>query len=310
MFYTGTYIGGAEVAARFPYQVGIVTFMAYPSLLKSDEGASRLIRGLIEDPFFDLLELPPIGISEWQGISEASSKSGRRVSFALGLQPEILVRGLNPSSTSEEERRRAEERFTELAGEACSRGYVAVALCSGPNVPEAERGRALEAFKKTVSAVAEKAGECGIPVYIETFDTDVDKKRLIGRLDVAARLVDDLRGSHGNVYILWDLSHGPLLGEKPEDLKSYADIVGHIHIGAAKVVEGRMYDYHPGFHRPGAINDERDVAALLSVLDDVSYRGAISFEVKPEEGQLSEEVIASSKSVLIRAFQLFIEGRV
>ena len=310
MFYAGIYLDGAEVAARFPYSIGIVTFMAYPSLLKSDEGASRLIRKLIDDPFFDLLELPPVSVGEWQGISEAASKSGRRVSFALGMQPEILVRGLNPSSLVEEERREAEERLVALAGEACSRGYTGVALCSGPNVPEADRGRALESFKKTVSAIAEKAGECGIPVYIETFDTDVDKKRLIGRLDLAARLVDELRGSHGNVYILWDLSHAPLLGEKPEDLRGYADLIGHVHIGAAKMVEGRLYDYHPGFHRPGAVNDERDVAALLSVLHDVSYRGAISFEVKPEEGQLSEEVIASSKAILVRAFQLFLEGRV
>ena len=310
MFYAGIYLGGAEAVVRFPYSVGIVAFMIYPSLLKSDEGASRLVRRLIDDPFFALLELPPIGVSEWQGISEAASKSGRRVSFALGMQPEILVRGLNPSSTREEERKEAEERLVALTGEACSRGYTGVALCSGPNVPESDKDRALESFKKTVSAIAEKAGECGIPVYIETFDTDVDKKRLVGRLELAARLVDELRSSYSNVYILWDLSHAPLLGEKPEDLKGYADLIGHIHIGAAKMVEGKLYDYHPGFHRPGAVNDERDVASLLSVLDDVSYRGAVSFEVKPEEGQLSEEVIASSKSVLVRAFQLFLEGRV
>ena len=80
-----------------------------------------------------------------------------------------------------------------------------------------------------------------------------------------------------------------------------------IHIGCSKKVGEKLYDWHPGFYRPGAINDERDVARLLRVLLDIGYTGAVSFEVKPEEGQLPMEVVYTAKSVLERAFQIVLE---
>ena len=40
----------------------------------------------------------------------------------------------------------------------------------------------------------------------------------------------------------------------------------------------------------------------------MKYRGAISFEVKPEENQNPLEVLNTAKSVLMRAFQLFLES--
>lgn len=304
VFYAAYPVKGTLAPVKFPYKIGIVAFMAYPKLLKSDEGAGDALRWLAEDPFFELLELPPVGDAEWAKLRSYPKE------YSLGLQPETLVRGLDPSSPNEEERRRAEERFVELTRSACSRGYKAVGLCSGPNLPEDQRPRGVEALKKTLRAVAEEAGKCGIPVFLETFDTDVDKKRLVGKLDMASRIIEEVRETHPNVAIMWDLSHGPLLGEEPEVLRSYPDVIGHIHIGAAKVIEGKMFDYHPGFYRPGAINNERDVARLLAVLHDIGYRGAISFEVKPEEGQDVREVLGASKEALERAYRMLVEGRV
>ena len=308
MLYVLAYPEGREALVRFPYEIGIVVPMAYPSLLKTDENASEYIYQIASDPFFDILEVGVIGDGEWSRVEERLKVLPRRPSFILALQAEILLRGANPSSTSEDERRRAEELFVREAERACNRGFRAVALCTGPNVPESERRRALEAFAKTLGAVAEAAGKCGMQVYVETFDTDVDKKRLLGRIEDAARLVEEVRGSHPNVSILWDLSHAPLLGETPEDLKPYSSLIGHVHIGAAKRVEGRLYDWHPGFYRPGSVNDERDVARLLAVLEEMGYRGAISFEVKPEEGQDVREVLGASKEALVRAYRLHVEG--
>ncbi len=308
MFYASITKHGVELVSRFPFRVGIVVFMAFPELLKSDEGAADKTYTLAEDPFFDLLEVAHMGDAEWARLSDLLKKLGRDVDLALGLQPEVLIRGYNPSSPNEDERRRAEEHLVRLTRVACSRGMKAVALCSGPTVPEGERERAIEALEKTLSAVAEEAGKCGIPVYLETFDVVWDKKRLIGNLPIASKVVEDVRASHSNVYILWDLSHAPMLGESPEDLRHYADLIGHIHIGCTKKIGDRMYDWHPGFYRPGAINDERDVAKLLEVLIDMGYRGAVSFEVKPEEGQEPMEVVHAAKSVLMRAYQIYLEG--
>ena len=311
MMYIPVRLPGGEGAARLPFRLGIVAFMAYPELLKSDEGAAERILSLAGDPAFDLIEIGPVGGGEWRRAEEGLSRLHPRPSIALGLQPEILVRGVNPSSLDERERGEAENRLRGLVSEACRRGYEAVSLCSGPNLEGDARRRAFDSMEQTLAALAGEAAKCGMPVYLETFDTDVDKRRLVGRLGEAAELVERVRGSGlKNVYLLWDLSHAPLLGEKPEDLRDYYDLVGHIHIGAAKSVDGRLYDWHPPFYRPGAVNDERDVARLLKVLVEVGYRGAVSFEIRPEEGQRLEEAIGSSKEALARGFRLLVEGRV
>ena len=183
----------------------------------------------------------------------------------------------------------------------------AVALCSGPNVEGADREKAIEAMVKTLRELAEEASKYGMPVYLETFDYQWDKKRLVGPIDLAAKIVERARETHRNVYLMWDLSHGPLLNEDPEVLKSYPDLIGHIHIGCAKKVDGKLYDWHPGFYRPGALNTEHDVAKLLEVLKDIGYRGAISFEIKPEGDQSPYEILNAAKGVLLRAFQLVLE---
>lgn len=309
MLYVGHVKGGVEFAAKFPYPVGIVTFMVFPEFLRTDEGFADKVKVLVEDPFFDLLEIGPIGDHEWSKFMNVIKASGRDVKVAVGLQPEVLVRKFNPNALNEEERRKAEEvlvKDTEIAGK---RGVKAVALCSGPNVEGPEREKAREALIKTLSAMAAKAAEYGANVYVETFDYSWDKKRLLGPIGFSAKVIEDVRAlGHKNVWLMWDLSHAPMLGEKPEDLKPYADLLGHIHVGCTKRVEDKLLDWHPGFYRPGAINTEKELAELLKVLHDIKYSGAVSFEVKPEEGQHPMEVVNTAKAVLIRAYQLFLDG--
>ncbi len=304
MLYVFTKKKGIEVITRFPWRIGIVTFMVFPELLKSDEGAGDKIKLLAEDPYFDLLEVAPMRDSEWEKLKMFRDEK----EFALALQPEVLVRGRNPNALDESERKSVVEQFIKEIRIAGERGYKAVALCSGPNVSEAEKERAIESLVKTLRDLAEEASKYGMPVYLETFDYQWDKKRLIGPIDLAVKVIEKVRETHKNVYIMWDLSHGPLLNEDPEILKSYPDFIGHIHIGCAKKVDDKLYDWHPGFYRPGALNTEKDVAKLLAVLHDIGYRGAVSFEVKPEEGQNPFEVVYTAKAVLLRAYQLYLES--
>jgi len=308
VLYVGVKKGLYEIITKFPYEIGIVVAMIFPELLKSDKGFSDKVRVLIDDPFFDLLEVGLVNENEWEKTINYVKRSNRHINFILGLQPEVLIKGYNPSALDESIRKKSEEllvRSTDIAGR---RGMKAIALCSGPNVEESLKSKALESFKRTIYPIADRASRYGLSVYVETFDYQWDKKRLIGPLDLAAKFIEEVRSTHGNVYLLWDLSHAPLLNEKPEDLKNYADLIGHIHVGCAKKVNDKLYDWHPSFYRPGAINTEEDLARLLQVLHDIGYRGAISFEVKPEEGQSPLEVINVVKGVLMRAYQVFLEG--
>lgn len=302
MFYTYVPKKDLDVLAKFPYKVGIVTFMAFPDLLQSENKVEKL-KPVIDDPFFDLLEIPSISDQEWQSIQDYVHSTRGSMDFALGLQPKVLG-GVNPSSTNEEERKKAEEILVNEVEKAGERGIIGVGVCSGPYTEEKEKAK--EAFVKTISAMAAKASEYGVSIFVETFDTSWDKKRLLGPIEFSTKVIEEIRETHDNVYLMWDLSHGPMLNEKPEVLREYGDLIGHIHIGCTKEINGVLYDWHPGFYRPGAINTEKDVVELLSVLYDIKYKGAVSFEVKPEEGQHPLEVIHTAKSVLIRAFQIYL----
>uniref|UniRef100_A0A7J3QDE1 Xylose isomerase-like TIM barrel domain-containing protein n=1 Tax=Ignisphaera aggregans TaxID=334771 RepID=A0A7J3QDE1_9CREN len=145
-------------------------------------------------------------------------------------------------------------------------------------------------------------------MFLETFDVTWDRKRIAGYLHETVKIVERVRESVGNIYIMWDLSHAPLLNEDPEILKSYPEFIGHIHIGCGKKVDDKLLDTHPGFYRPGAINTENDVAKLLRVLHDMDYKGSISFEIRPEQDQDPFEVLNAGKGVLLRAFQLYLDS--
>lgn len=307
MLYGCTLKKDIVVVSKFPWDIGIVSFMLFPELMKTSENASEKLRILIEDPFFELLEVMIIDDVEWRKVVEINTKYKK--SFALGLQPVVLTRGVNPSAVNEEERKKAVETLLAEVKKAGERGYKAVGLCAGPNIDGQERARALEALIKTLVELGSEAKKYNMNVYLETFDIVWDRKRLLGPYAETVKVIEKIRESGvKNVYIMWDLSHAPLLNEDPEVLKSYPEYLGHIHIGCAKKVNDKLLDTHPGFYRPGALNTEKEIAKLLNVLHSIGYKGAISFEVRPEEGQNPLEILNSSKGVLLRAFQLFLEN--
>jgi sugar phosphate isomerase/epimerase len=298
---------GLTVESRFPWNIGIVSFMLFPELMRSSEKASEKLRILIEDPFFELLEVMLIDDEEWKKIAEINTIYGK--SFSLGLQPVVLTRGVNPNAFNEDERKKAVETLLVEVRKAGVRGYKAVGLCSGPNIEGPDRPKAIESLVKTLVELGVEASRYNMNVYLETFDVVWDRKRLLGAFEESVKVIEKVKENGvKNVYLMWDLSHAPLLNEDPEVLKSYPEYLGHVHIGCAKKVNDKLLDTHPGFYRPGALNTEKDVAKLLEVLHSIKYRGAISFEVRPEEGQNPLEVLNSSKGVLLRAFQLFLEN--
>jgi len=299
---------GIELAVKLPWKVGIVAFMANPLMQKEDPRAiEETLRALASDPVFDLVELQPLSESGWAAAKRALE--GSKLELAVGAQPVVLNQGYNPSSLNEGERRRAAEKLIEIAKAAAARGAKAVAFCSGPDPGPENREAAKAALAKTAREVAAQAEKLGLLVLLETFDREWDRKQLIGPLRDAVEVAREVRGEFGNFGLLWDLSHAPLLNEKPSDLSAARECLLHVHIGCAKrLPDGRLVDAHPGFYRPGSINGVEEVAELLKVLLDIRYRGAVSFEVKPEEGQVWREPAEAAKSVLYAAFAKVVES--
>jgi len=290
---------GLSLSVRFPWKIGIVSVMAFPSMTKGQDELSASLRAIGGDPFFDAVEVPLIGGTQWDSVK--ASLGGKEV--ARGCQPDLLTKKLDLSSAEESKRSEAVAYIVQQVEECSRRGIGKLAVCSGPDHGADERGRARGFLVKSLIEICSRASPLGIEILLETFDRDWDKKLLIGPLDEAAEVVEAVRRSERNIGLMWDLSHAPLLGERPQDLRRVSKILRHVHIGCTKQVGDKLLDWHPVFHTKGAINAADDVAALLSVLLEVGYEGVVAFEVKPEEQQMSHEILDTSKGVLLSAFQ-------
>lgn len=293
-------VDNVEALVKMPWKVGIVAFMAFPSTLKN-EGVIEATETLLKDGFFDVIEYHVMPKEVLKKVAEMTEEYG--VELAGALQPVILVEKFNINSLNEDERAKAVKRLKEQVDVAHSVGIKKVALCSGPDPGPRDREQAMKALHKSLLELCDHAKSYGITVYLENFDREYDKKLLLGPTLEAYELIKGLRGEVTNLMLLWDLSHAPLLHEKPQVLKEVKDVLGHIHIGCTEKTSEGLKDYHPGFYTPNAINDVNDVAELLKVLLDIGYEGGVSFEVKPKSQETSLQIINAAKGVLYTAFQ-------
>jgi sugar phosphate isomerase/epimerase len=276
--------------------------MAFPNMAESDDKYLNAVKIIGEDPFFDGIELPKPSDWLWDKIEDVLEDQDKVA--ILGAQTEVMKRGLNTSALEEEEREKAVDGLGKIIEDAGAHGFWLIAICSGPDPGANKRKEATSKLITSLNDLCQKAEDCGVNLLLETFDRTMDKKLLLGPMDEAIKAVSEVRKEHDNLGLMWDLSHGPLLGEKPNVLRKTGELLEHIHVGCAKKTEdGGMLDHHPGFYSKNSINTEEDVADLLEELENIGYFGFVGFEVKPQEFQTSKEVISTAKSVLVEAFE-------
>lgn len=291
---------GLTLNSKFPWSLGIVLFMVYPSLQKSEDDLERALRFLTLDSFFDRFETTKISEKGWKLFEKYAC--GRNI--ARAFQPEVLS-GINISSTDESKRASAVEYVKSEIDVWVKRGVCEFAICSGPREPNLEKCK--ESLRKSLGDIAEHASKYHAKICLETFDIDKDRKLVIGHVEESAKFVRKMRENYENIFLMWDQSHAPLLGEGPESIREYVDILGAVHIGCAMQTTEGLKDWHPVYHTAGALNDEVDLADLLKVLFNAGYCGPISVEIKPQEGQTPEEIINSAKGAIYAAYTLMIK---
>lgn len=290
---------GLPLSLRFPWKISIVSFMAYPGTIQGQGDVVGSIEKILQDSFFDGVEFSIVSDPAWSQLQPLLR--GKWV--ARGCQPDILTRKLDLNSNDPSARREAVKSIKLEIEKAGERGIEAVAVCSGPDPGQERREEAKSLLVESLIELCECASRYGITVAFESFDRIYDKKLLIGPLDEAIQVVERVGRSCKNIGLMWDLSHAPMLNEKPEELKKTVGRLVHVHVGCAKKIDNTYKDTHPGFYTTGAVNTEEDVAELLKILWEMDYHGKIGFELKPEEHQTSQEIINCAKGVLMKAYQ-------
>jgi sugar phosphate isomerase/epimerase len=270
---------------------GIVHFMAFPSTMKGEGPVVETLRHLLNDDYFEVVELSwikdPAARAEAKALVRASGIDAR-----YGAQPRLLSQKLNLNHADADERGKAVAEIKAAVADAADFGLHDVAFLSGSDVPAAERPAAMDRLEDSLDQICTYAAGHDVRIALEVFDRDIDKKALIGPAGTAREIAERVRAKHANFGLIVDLSHIPLLEETPEQaLVPVKDYLSHIHIGNAYFqdrADPAWGDAHPSFGYPGSANDVPQIVAFLKTLcaigylkTDGSHRGTVSFEIKP-----------------------------
>ncbi len=292
------------------FQIGTVSFMAYPTCQKDENAIIPSITKLAKDDYFNVIELNPIKNTEIRA-SIAKILKESHIKPCYGAQGRILGGGLNPNSLDEEERIKAEKSLLEGLSEAAELGSTGMAFLSG-HWEESTKEKAFKQLLKTTRNVCTEARKKGIFVELEVFDFDIAKKSLIGPAPLAAEFAKEVRKTHSNFGLMVDLSHIPMCYETPEfTIRTLKEYITHFHIGNT-VIEPKYEAYgdeHPRFGFENSKNDTKELLTFLKVLKNEGFfckenPCVLSFEVKPLPHEDPEVILANSKRVLNRAWAL------
>jgi sugar phosphate isomerase/epimerase len=291
-------------------KVGTVLPMSFPEAAKKGEAFLGALRKIAEDDFFSVVEIakvkdPLVRKNALQILTLSRLEVGFSGASAL------LEGRHNLNALEEEKRREAVQVAIEAYEEAREMGARFFSLISGPDPAD----RREEAFALLVQSLREICAHAErsekIPIVLETFDSAIDKCCLIGPSTDALRLVNAVSKDFPLFSLMLDLSHLPLLHERPtESLRILKGHIGHIHLGNCFLADKNHPAYgdsHPPLGIPGGINDVDEVADFLKGLFEVGYlaegkRPRISLEIKPRPGDDADAVLAGSKRVLLEAW--------
>jgi len=295
-------------------KVGIVHFMAYPFALSGEEPVADSIAEIVEDDFFDAIEVTRINDdAERRRVADILTTAGATVGF--GGQPYILKGKLNLNSPDEQERAHAIDILKGGIDQAYELGAGKFGFLSGPKPPADQRDQALELLADSIVQLGRYARSKGdLVLSLETFDDSTDKKAFIGTNRLACELAYEVRKAIPNFGLMVDLSHLPMQGENSRQALSVTkEFINHAHIGNCVIGDPSHSDYgdlHPYFGHPEGENNVPQVREFLRCLLDIGYlrpdapeRNIVAFEVQPLGGQRSRAVIADAKRVLREAWR-------
>jgi sugar phosphate isomerase/epimerase len=297
-------------------KVGIIHSMAFPSSFNDNKSLIQSFKEIALDDYFDVIEIRQIkDLEAREQVKQLLEVT--RLTNAYSGHSRLLSNGLNINDLNEEARKKAVEQLKKGIDEAYYMGSVDFSFLSG-HYAEENKEESLEALVKSTKELCGYAAEKGdMPVLLEVFDYDLDKKCLLGPIEWVKRYVEAVSKEHKNFGIMVDLSHLPQLRETPrEAILPIKEFVKHVHIGNAVVKDSNMEAYgdeHPRFGFPNSENDVEELVEFLKVLLEIGYLNTenpyiLSFEVKPRPYEDEMLVIAGAKRVLNEAWERVMRG--
>jgi len=292
--------------------LGIVSGMIFPQAKEDSTTYYNTLERLASDPYFTAGEVgfPPDG--DHRKTKKTLDKFQGAVSY--GAQGVTLDERYDLADLDDRVREKVIAKVCEEIDKANLLGIRRVEITSGKEVRGPEREERKEKLIASIGEICRYAGdkERKTEILLETFDFNVEKRRMLGPSQEAAKVADAVSQDFANFGILLDLSHIPLLGE---DIEASIELVGdhlkHVHIGncVIKDTEHPIYgDQHPRFGIQGGEIRAEEVRRFLAACFECGYLGEgkkafVSFEVKPSPRESSQELIENATSTLQEAWE-------
>ncbi len=294
-------------------RVGIVHFMAFPEVMTGGGPVEETVRRICEDDYFEAIEVTHV---EDDAVRAGAAAVAREKDMAVyfGAQPMLLGRKLDLNHPDPEIRLAAVHAMSEALDEAIVWGAAGFAVLAGPDPGPEKRRTARVMLISSLKELCELSRRKGGPsVTLETFDRrPYGKNCLIGPTAEASDIAARVQPYFLNFGLMIDLSHLPLLGERPaQSVKTAGRCLKHVHVGNCVMRDATHPAYgdnHPAFGIPEGENGVEELAEFLKALLEAGYigqdkRNVVSFEVKPFGDQTPEQTIANAKETLDAAWK-------
>jgi len=298
--------------------LGVVQYASFPQVIAGTGPVAETIERVLADEFFSAIEITWIEDEQVkQQVANSLSQAGMRVVFAGG--PPYAMQRIHLSALDEGERRESLVKAKRLVDDAYLFGAELHIITAGPDTAPQDRERAKGYLVESMVALSEYANSLAsdrvVVLSLEPTDRDVHRNGLLGPTEEAVEVVREVRRQGGAVWLTLDQSHLTQLGEDAQDSIGLAQGF-HVHMHLANCLlrdpKSPIYgDEHPRFGVPGGEHGIREVIALFEALwrngffeKTIPYgeRPIISVEVKPQDHEDQELVLANSKRVVENAW--------
>lgn len=293
-------------------QIGIVQFMIYPECISGDGPILETVSSLVDDGFFDFLELGPINSATVRK-QVISVMSQARVGIEYDGQPLTLLPGLDLESPDKTQRTRAVNAMKVGIDQAAEFSSPSCGVMSGKLYPaNLNQGEALQRLCDSMVELCEYATQYNVTLCLENFDQiPYSKDCLVGPTAMAAELSAEVRKHTANFGLLPDLSHTPIMNETPSQMIEAAKgfiIRTQIGNSSTNPYSSHYGDNHPYFGAPLTDVGITQLTEFLQALVNMGFlskenKGKVGFEVKPSSGEDPLAIIAGSKRALLEAWK-------
>jgi sugar phosphate isomerase/epimerase len=293
-------------------KIGLVHSQAYPETFKSDESFIGSFKKVAQDPFFNAIEFHSPKNRRIRGECIKILKDSGMYRIYMGTVG-FMNRGANMLSTDKSVREDAITLSCCLIDDALEWEAEEVMFSNAPNVREEKKSEAYKYLEEYYIRLADYIEQNGkIKLTMELIDNNpIAKNYLCGPIAEAKQVWEDVRKHTSNFGLVIDLSHLPLIRERPtETVRKAGDSFVHAHIGTCVMnPESELCgDMHPGFQVEHSRNSVDDIVEFIKAGMETKaisekYPIPFSIEVHPYGNQTTDDVVEYAKDVLSQSWE-------